>query len=79
MVRPYFSPPGGLRTGVPFDSSLIMDERHQNAVLNRAQQFLYEYDEKIWYHRGDNRANIYAVVRFSPKSRNFGSSMSVSA
>lgn len=35
-------------------SSLIMDERHQNAVLNRAQEFLYEYDEKIRYHRGDN-------------------------
>ncbi len=30
-----------------FSSALIFDERNQNAVMNRGQQFLYEYDEKI--------------------------------
>lgn len=34
-------------TDAQFGSSLILDERYQNAVLNRAQQLLYEYDEKI--------------------------------
>lgn len=34
-------------TDAQFGSSLILDERYQNAVLNQAQQFLYEYDEKI--------------------------------
>ena len=34
-------------TDAQFGSSLILDERYQNAVMNRGQQLLYEYDEKI--------------------------------
>ena len=32
-------------------NALLFDERYVNAVMNRGQQFLYEYDEKI--HQGD--------------------------
>ncbi len=28
-------------------SALLYDERYVNAVMNKGQQFLYEYDEKI--------------------------------
>ena len=34
-------------TDAQFGSSLILDERYQNAVMNRGQQLIYEYDEKI--------------------------------
>ena len=34
-------------TDAQFGSALIFDERYLNAVMNRGQQFLYEYDEKI--------------------------------
>ncbi len=34
-------------TDAQFGSALILDERYLNAVMNRGQQFLYEYDEKI--------------------------------
>lgn len=34
-------------TDAQYGSALLFDERYQNAVMNRAQQFLYEYDEKI--------------------------------
>ena len=34
-------------TDAQFGSALILDERYQNAVMNRGQQLLYEYDEKI--------------------------------
>lgn len=34
-------------TDAQYGSSLIFDERYVNAVMNRGQQFLYEYDEKI--------------------------------
>ena len=34
-------------TDAQFGSSLLLDERYQNAVMNRGQQLLYEYDEKI--------------------------------
>lgn len=34
-------------TDAHFGNALIFDERYLNAVMNRGQQFLYEYDEKI--------------------------------
>lgn len=34
-------------TDAHFGNALLLDERYVNAVMNRGQQFLYEYDEKI--------------------------------
>ena len=34
-------------TDAHFGNALLFDERYVNAVMNRGQQFLYEYDEKI--------------------------------
>ena len=34
-------------TDAHFRDALLLDERYVNAVMNRGQQFLYEYDEKI--------------------------------
>ena len=34
-------------TDAHFGNALLFDERYVNAVMNRGQQFLYEYDEKV--------------------------------
>ena len=34
-------------TDAHFGNALLFDERYVNAVMNRGQQLLYEYDEKV--------------------------------
>ena len=34
-------------TDAHIGTAILHDERYQNAVMNRGQQFLYEYDEKV--------------------------------
>ena len=68
-------------TDAQFGSSLILDERYQNAVMNRGQQLIYEYDEKnppggTGRHPGggqrQNRRHGEGGIRQGPWARSWG-------